>query len=286
MRVAASILLVLGIARPVFAGQDAQPPPEPVFLRDRGTGVATSIFGTYIRKGELIVYPFYEYYRDNDFEYKPEELGASGSTDFRGRYRADEVLAFVAYGVTDNLEVEFEAAAIAATLRKSPMDTSALAPEIRESGVGDIEGQVRWRWRTERSSRPEWYSYAEFVVPHASDKPLIGTPGVEMAFGTGVVRGFRWGTLTARATAAYDRASSTPWDLGEYAVEYLKRLSSQWRVYAGLEGEQDELSLITEAQWHILPHGFIRFNNGYGLTSKATDWSPELGVVFTFPASR
>ena len=51
-------------------------------------------------------------------------------------------------------------------------------------------------------------------------------------------------------------------------------------------GYQDEVSLITEAQWHIVPHGFVRFNNGLGLTSKATDWTPELGILFTIPVSR
>lgn len=30
----------------------------PLHLRDRGTGVATSQFGTYIRDGQLLVYPF------------------------------------------------------------------------------------------------------------------------------------------------------------------------------------------------------------------------------------
>jgi hypothetical protein len=57
-------------------------------------------------------------------------------------------------------------------------------------------------------------------------------------------------------------------------------------VYAALEGTQDEVSLIPEAQWHILPHGFVRFNNGLGLTSKATDWTPELGILFTLPTWR
>jgi hypothetical protein len=286
MRIIAFSVVVLMAAVPPVAGQDSPASADPIYLRDRGTGVSTSMFGTYVRKQELIVYPFYEYYRDRDFEYKPEELGVAGDTDFRGRYRAHEALAFFAYGVTDNLEVEVEAAMISAALRKAPADTSPLAPEIRESGLGDVEGQVRWRWRTEDARRPEWFSYAEFVVPHAKNKPLIGTPGVEMAFGTGVVRGFRWGTLTARGAASYDHASSSQWDLGEYAVEYLKRLSPKWRVYVGLEGAQDELSFISEIQWHVLPHGFIRMNNGRALTSKATDWSPELGIVFTVPASR
>ena len=92
-----------------------------------------------------------------------------------------------------------------------------------------------------------------------------------------------WLTDAAESTKS---RSSSPWDLGEYAVEYLKRLSPKWRVYVGLEGSQDEVSLITEAQWHVLPRGFVRFNSGAGLTSKATDWTPELGILFTFPLSR
>ena len=244
------------------------------------------MFATYIRTGELIVYPFYEYYRDNELEYKPSELGAAGDVDYQGRYRAHEALCFIGYGVSDNLAVEFEAATIVASLTKSPADVSALPRELEESGLGDVEGQVRWRWRTETMRRPEWFSYAEFVVPHAADKPLIGTAGVELKFGTGMTRGFSWGTLTLRAAVEYAHASSSPWDLGEYAVEYLKRLSPKWRVYAGLEGRQDEVSLITEAQWHIVPHGFVRFNNGVGLTSKATDWTPELGVLLVFGGRR
>ena len=280
------LLAMLASVAPVSAGQLGLDPSNPIYLQDRGAGVSTSMFGTYVRKGELIVYPFYEYYRDDDLEYKPEEYGAAGDVDYRGRYRAHEGLVFVSYGLSDNIAVEFEVAAISAAFKKSPMDTSTLPAEINESGLGDLEGQIRWRWRTETARRPEWFSYAEFVVPHAKDKALIGTTGQELKFGLGLTRGLSWGTLTARAAVQYASSSSSPWDTGEYAVEYLKRLSPRWRVYAGIEGEQDEVSLITEAQWHILPHGFVRFNNGLGLTSKATDWTPELGVLFTFPVSR
>jgi hypothetical protein len=283
MKTAALYALILMAACPAFAGQSVPDDTPPVYLQDRGTGVSTSLFGTYIRKGELMLYPFYEYYRDHDYEYAPEEFGSAGDVDFRGDYRAHETLFFVGYGLTDNVALEFEAAFISATFNKSAADLSDLPGEIDESGLGDVEGQLRWRWRTETANRPEWFSYAEFVLPHAEDKVLIGTPGVEVKVGTGLVRGFAWGTLTARAAVEYSRGSSSPWDLGEYAVEYLKRLSPRWRVYAGLEGTQDELSLITEAQWHILPSGFIRFNNGVGLTSKATDWAPELGILFTIP---
>ena len=47
----------------------AQPLPVeelPYYLQDRGTGIPTSQFGTYVRKGELLIYPFYEYYYDSN----------------------------------------------------------------------------------------------------------------------------------------------------------------------------------------------------------------------------
>jgi hypothetical protein len=264
----------------------APAPPLPAYLRDRGTGVATSMFGTYIRRGEFIVYPFLEYYKDHDFEYKPEELGYPGDVDYRGRFRASEGLLFVAYGLGENLELEMEAAVISASLEKSPDDTSSVPPKIEESGLGDVEGQLRWRFRREDERRPELFSYFEAVLPHAKEKVLIGTPGLELNLGVGIVKGFDWGTLTARAALEYSEASSSHYDLGEYAVEYLKRLSPRFRVYIGLEGTQDELSLITELQWHLGRHVFVRFNNGLGLTSKATDWSPEVGILFTLPTRR
>ena len=133
--------------------------------------------------------------------------------DYRARYHANEGLIFFGFGLTENIAVEFEAAMIGAWFRKSPADTSALPLEIRESALGDVEGQIRWRWRKETERRPELFSYTEFVVPHAKDKVLIGTPGVELKFGAGLIRGFGWGTLTARAAVEYSEASSSPWDL-------------------------------------------------------------------------
>ncbi len=52
--------------------------------RDRGPGQPLSMFGTYISKGELVVYPFFEYYRDHDYEYEAGELGFEGTTELRG----------------------------------------------------------------------------------------------------------------------------------------------------------------------------------------------------------
>lgn len=261
-------------------------PSQPPYLADRGTGVPTSMFGTYVRRGELIVYPFFEYYRDGDLEYKPSEFGYPGEEDYRGRYRASEGLLFLGYGLTDDLAIEMEAAVIDATLEKSSRDPSAMPTKIDEAGLGDVEGQLRWRWHKESETRPELFSYFETVFPHSKEKLLIGTPGWEMSLGSGVVKGFRWGTLTARVAVEYSEASSSHFDLGEYAVEYLKRLSPRWRIYVGLEGTQDELSLITEVQWHLSRNVFVRLNNGLGLTSKATDWSPEVGILFTLPTRR
>lgn len=270
-----------------WAQTEAKPAPAPPDrLRDRGDGLPTSMFGTYVRRGELLLYPFFEHYRDADFEYTPSELGGSGEEDYRGRYRANEGLLFFAYGVSDMLAVEFEAAVISAAFDKSPSDPSALPLRIEESGLGDIEGQIRWRWNRETDRRPEVFSYAEVVVPHQRDKVLIGTPGWELKYGMGLIRGFRWGTMTARAAVEYDEASSSHFDGGEYAVEYLRRISPAWRVYAGLEGTQDEVSLIGEVQWFVTPTIFVKINNGVGLTPKAADWAPEVGVVFSFGRNR
>ena len=109
---------------------------------------------------------------------------------------------------------------------------------------------------------------------------MIGTPDWEFKFGTGLIRGFAWGTLTLRIAGEYSREPGKL-DLGEYAVEYLKWVSPAWRVYLGVEGAQDQISLITEGQWHITRSVSIKFNNGFGITSKATDWTPEVGIVFS-----
>jgi hypothetical protein len=298
-----SVVVLLAGAGPAGASELAGPPAPasqvaaakgasgstaslPTYLHDRGTGVPTSMFGTYIRRGELIVYPFFEYYKDDDFEYNPEELGYAGTEDFRGKYRASEGLLFLGYGLTDDLAIEMEAAVIEASFEKSPADPSAMPGRIEESGLGDVEGQLRWRWHRESERSPELFSYLEAVIPHAEEKLLIGTAGWEFKLGAGLVRGFRWGTLSLRAAVDYEEASSSHFDLGEYAVEYLRRVSPRWRIYLGLEGTQDELSLITEVQWHLGRNAFIRFNNGLGLTSKATDWSPEVGILFTLPTRR
>ncbi len=252
------------------------------YLRDRGIGIRTSIFGTYLRPGELLVSPFFEYYLDNNLEYQPSELGYVGETDFRGRYRATEGLMFIGYGVTDWLAIEFEAAVIDARLEKSPSDQSQLPDRFNESGLGDIQAQLDFRFARERANRPEVFGFVEVVFPTPGDRVLIGTSDWELKGGAGLTRGFRWGTMTVRTAVQYSKEEETT-EFGEWAVEYLKRLSPRWRIYAGVEGFQDEVELIGEAQWHPSHIVFLRFNVGLGLTSKATDVAPDVGVMFSIP---
>jgi hypothetical protein len=248
--------------------------------RDRGPGIPTSMFGTYIEQGEVLIYPFFEYYRDSDAEYSPDELGYGLDEDFRGRYRASEALLFVGWGVSKRLALEFEIATISATQERSPDDPTAMPASITESGLGDVEGQVRWRWTEETNRAPELFSYFETVFPLQKSRQLIGTSDWEFKLGTGVVRGFSWGTATFRAAVEYDGEEGTM-ALGEYALEYLKRLSSSWRVLAAVEGSEDEIEGITELQWALRPNVVVKLNNAVGLTSKATDWAPEIGIMFS-----
>jgi hypothetical protein len=258
----------------------------PAHLKDRGPGMPTSMFGTYVVERQLLIYPFYEYYHDNDMEYKPSELGYGLDEDFLGKYRAHEFLVFLGYGVTDWLEAEFEATLhIDATLETAPDDPTGVPSKIEEQGTGDVEGQIRARLMRETESRPELFTYFEAVSPQQKDKVLIGTPDWEFALGLGLIRGFSWGTMTFRIAGEYSLEEEKA-DLGEYAVEYLNRLSPKWRLYLGVEGTQDELSIIPEAQWHIREDRIIvRFNSGFGITSKATDWAPEVGLVFALGGS-
>lgn len=277
MRVMAVILGFLFIAGPRAAA--AQAPSAIERARDRGTGVPLSMFGTYLNSGELMVYPFFEYYRDHDYEYEAGELGFLGTTELRSRYRAKEGLVLVAFGLSENVALEVEVAGISASLDKSPLDTSAMPARLTQSGLGDVEGQLRWRWKKETDSRPEFFSYFETTFPFQRSKLLIGTPEWEFKFGTGMTRGLRWGTITVRAALANVGGTFEP---GEYAVEYLRRVSKRLRVFAAVEGSEDEVEVIGEAQIFLTPRILLKLNNAFGVTPKATDWAPEIGLAFLF----
>ena len=255
--------------RPALADENL-----PVYLRDRGTGVATSMFGTYLEKGQLLIYPFFEYYKNSNEEYAPNELGDFESdVDYRGDYKAYEFLLFLGYGITEDFAVELEAGVIDATLKTDPNDPSGVPEEISESGISDVEGQLRWRLARETERRPEFFSFFEVVFPVQNDKHIIGTPDWEFKLGGALVKGFSWGTLTGRASVAYT-AEENKVEFGEYALEYL-----------ALEGEEDEVDCIPELQWTFYqsrPRMTLILNSAFGLTSKAQDWAPEVGVQFLF----
>ncbi len=253
----------------------------PRYLGDRGVGVPSSQFGIYIQKGRLIVYPYFEYYRDSNAEYAPNELGRTQDTDYRGEYEAYESLLFMGYGLSEWLVLELEAAYIQAELETSPQDDSGLPAEISAHGLGDVESQLRWRWRRESGLAPEIFSYFETVFPTQEKGSLIGTTDWEFQLGGGAIRGFGWGTVTARLAVEYE-VSEKSVGLGEAAVEYLKRLSSQWRFFGSIEGTGDEVELITEIQWHMNRFACLKLNNAFGVTSKAPDWAPEVGILFSF----
>jgi hypothetical protein len=239
------------------------------------------MFGDYVRSGELKVYPFYEY-TSQKLEYKPSELGFGLDQDFRGEFRGHEALIFLVYGLSDRLAVEFESAVFtSAKLRKDPSDPSAMPAVLRESGFGDTQLEARWRWARETFSHPEVFSYFEVNFPFQRTRRLIGTQTWAYKFGTGAIKGFSFGTLTIRAAAEYDEADKKI-EFGEYALEYLKRISTKWRAYAGIEGSQDEVELIVEAQRRLGPRATLKLNSGFGLTSKAPDFAPEIGVMFSF----
>lgn len=263
---------------PVALGQE--------YLQDRGAGIPLSLFGTYAEKGELLVYPFYEFSRDRNREYQPAEFGFGSEQDFRGKFRSSAGQIFVAYGLTDRLALEFEAALMSAALEKSPHDAFATPVRIEESGFTDLEGQLRWRWRNENDRRPEIFSYLEITVPSQKGKLLIGDPDWDFRPGIGLIKGFAWGTVTVRTDLEYNKEPDVL-DVGETAIEYLKRLSPAWRLYLGIDGGEggaiDEWDLISGLQWRVTDFAFVKVDNALGISSKATDWAPEVGILFLFP---
>jgi hypothetical protein len=157
-----------------------------------------------------------------------------------------------------------------------------LPATFTESGLGDVEAQIRWRFMNETTSRPDVFTYVEAVFPTQGSRRMIGTGGWEYKLGFGLTRGFGWGTTTFRLDGEYS-TEEQKFDAGEYALEYLKRLTPRWRLYGALEGNQlDEVSLITEVQWHFHRRAFLKVNNGWGLTTNATDVAPEIGVMIAF----
>lgn len=254
--------------------------------RDRGPGIPSSMFGTYIERGQLLLFPFFVYSRDHNREYNPARLGFGLDQDFRGRFQSTEVQLFAAYGVTDWLALELEASQIRATLDKSPDDPSSVPARIVESGVADFEGQLRLRVARETGGRPEIFGFVEITAPSHKHDLLIGDKDWDIRPGLGVVRGFSWGTMTFRTDLEYNRDDRHV-DLGESSLEYLRRLSPSLRLNLAIEGGEtgapDEWELVTGLRWRLSDSFLLKLDNVVGFFSKATDWSPQAGFMLVLP---
>lgn len=252
----------------------------------RQAGVLTSMWGTYVARGQLLIFPFYSASVDHNFEYQPLRLGYGLAEDFEARFRQSSAQLFLAYGVSDRLALELETGVTRAVFHKSAADTSATPARIEESGLADVEGQIRWRTVPESGRRPEIFTFLEITAPVARNKVLIGDRVWDLRPGVGVIRAFSWGTLVSRVTVEYNHDDRL-WDLGEFSIEYLKRLSPAWHVNAAFEGGEtgamDEWTLVTGAQWQVRPGWIVRFDQAVGLFPKATDWEPQVGVMLTLP---
>lgn len=254
----------------------------PYYLRDRGEGIHTSLFGTYVTNKEFLFYPFYEYTKFSNFEYKPEELGFTGDQDYFGQATEKEFLVYFAYGISDSLMVEFESALYSTVdFTKASDDTSNVPNTIDESGLGDTEMQVRWRWMKETERRPEGTFFFETVFPLQKNQTLLGTQDWEFSPGLLLTKGFRFGTLTLKLSLSYTTEDNTL-EFGEYSLEYVKKVSNRWRFVAAFEGQQDEQQIVGEAQYHFAKNATLKLNLGLGVTEKAPDYAPEIGVLFSF----
>lgn len=82
------------------------------------------------------------------------------------------------YGIIDRLALEMEAAVITATQYKSKDDPSDMPGKLKESGLGDVESQIRWRWTKETEKRPEIFSYYEIVFSASNGQKVDLPPGL------------------------------------------------------------------------------------------------------------
>jgi hypothetical protein len=234
-----SIMAAVLVALPFLVGASpcraAEPSGLPAYLSDRGDGIPTSLFGTYIREKQFLLYLFYEYTRISNFEYSPKELGYPGEQEFFGGVDEHEALVFLAYAFNDSFALEFESALYSSVdFKKSSDDTTAVPDTITESGLGDTEINLRWRYLKETASRPEFTFFFKTVFPLQEDQKLIGSQNWEFEPGMVLTKGFSIGTLAGRVSVAYDTGGDL--DLGEWAIDYVKRLNPSWRGVLSLRG--------------------------------------------------
>ena len=81
----------------------------------------------------------------------------------------------------------------------------------------------------ERGHRPELVAFLEMTPATQRNKVLIKEPNWDLKPGVSLLRGFSWGTVLLKFTGEYNREGANV-DLGEVAVEYLKRVLDEDRL--------------------------------------------------------
>ena len=162
------------------------------------------------------------------------------------------------------------------TFNRAPGDLSGVPPMPKESGPGESESQLRFRWAHEPQRRPELFSFLEIVFPFQRKQVLIGAHNWVGAAGFGAIKGTSVGTFTGQVSLAYEDGG---FQSGEYALGYLKHLSPKMRAGLMLQGEGEDLSPVGELQWSLTPHATLQLNSGFGLTQKVPDFAPEVGAI-------
>jgi hypothetical protein len=280
-RLTAVALLALG-AGSLAAQQDS----VQLSLRDRGPGIRTSEFQTYIQRGQFFIIPSASYMKDHNFEYNPIDWGFGQQADLRGTFHGSSGQLFLAYGVNDWLALEVEGSYLDAQFERSPQDTTATPQQINESGFGDFAVQARLRFVKEKRSRPEIWGSLEFIPAANQDKVLIGDKQSDLKGEIGFTRGYQFGTMTFKTTIEYNHGDHH-WDLGETSIEYLRQLSLNWRLMAAVEGGEggapDEFVFVTSFQARLARRAVLNFGNSFGLMSKSTDLEPYIGVRLELP---
>jgi hypothetical protein len=248
-------------------------------------GVRSSLFETYVRPGQLLIYPHGAYSTDHNLDYTPADLDYGADTNaLQGRFHSTEAQVFVAYGVTEWLALEAEGSQISATFHRSARDTSAVPTRIHESGLSDWAVQARMRVARQRGAWPQVFAAFELTPPMHKTTRLIGDRQWNLKGEVGLARDYGWGTLSARTVIEWNRGDHH-WDLGETSLEYLRQVSSAGRLLFAIEGGEggalDEWTFVSAGRWRVARGVDIKFANAFGLQSKSTDWETQLGLMFT-----
>lgn len=259
--------------------------PLPDYLRDRGTGIPTSLFGSFIAEDEVWVYLFYEYVLEDRFEYNPDDFGYEPDEDFLGKGHLHQALVFLGWGITDSLMLELEMSAYDhQTVERSDRDHGTGPRDLVESGLGTVEGQLRYRIMKETETWPDLYTFIGWELPFQRTKHFIGASEWELFWGLGLVKGFKWGTINLYCNPFVWLPESEEESFGSVGFDYIKRLGEHWRLVLAAEssGGIQDWSAIGEVQYHVNDRLYFKFNCGFGLTEDEPVIAPEVGVMFRF----